>query len=257
MLKDFGDRDMQKEMDYRGYLKEAFNLGPGDLNLKEIVEDLQEGKTDYEMFNYSTHEFFKTVQNEKTKSECRTNVKNVLFAHCVRNPLIGYTPGINLVAAYLLCFLEEEDAFWMLTHLIERIIPKDFYSKGASDVPFFGFYAESYAIKHLAIKHLELSDPLEQKSLFSFLDIILPALFMPLLVNTLNSECLFSVWDTMIRNKEVTLILIICALISLLVFYCGQDSAGTNLPFQEHHYQRRYWQGERVQRNVHSRNQLR
>ncbi len=45
-----------------------------------------------------------------------------------RNPLVGYCQGLNLVVCRLLDFLNEEEAFWVLTRIIEVIIPIDFYT---------------------------------------------------------------------------------------------------------------------------------
>lgn len=196
-------RELQKGTDYINYLKQALSLGPKEEDLKEIVDDLYKGKTDDSVFNYSMYEFLNMVQSNLSKASCRENQKNVLFAHCWRNPSVGYVQGLNLLVAYLLCFLDEENAFWMLTYLIEVVLPKDFYSKTAKDTYFYGFYAECYALKQLTIKQLDINDSAGKESICSFLDAILPSFLLPLLINTLNAKCLFHVWDKMIRNNEV------------------------------------------------------
>lgn len=198
-------RQLKKGDSYLGYLKESENINTKEGNFTELEEDLAMGKTDPELFNYSMHEFFNTLQQGKDRAECRRNIKNVLLAHCLRNPSIGYVQGINMLAAFLLCFLDEEGAFWLLTYIIEEILPKEFYSKTYKGIMLFGYYSECYAIKQSAIQCLELTSPSKIKSLHIFLDMILPSILLPLLVDTLNLECLYYVWDNMIKNKDVNI----------------------------------------------------
>lgn len=57
-------------------------------------------------------------------------LRNVLVAYSWRNPVIGYCQGMNnLVATLLLVYPSEEQVFWILCSLIERILPGDYYTE--------------------------------------------------------------------------------------------------------------------------------
>jgi len=56
-------------------------------------------------------------------------LRRVLRAYSNHNPAIGYTQGLNRLAAVALLFTNEEDAFWTLVAIIECILPNGYYSE--------------------------------------------------------------------------------------------------------------------------------
>ena len=56
-------------------------------------------------------------------------LRKVLGAYSVRNPAIGYCQSMNFLAGVLILHLSEERAFWVLTCLIENILPAEYYTK--------------------------------------------------------------------------------------------------------------------------------
>nr|XP_009924793.1 PREDICTED: TBC1 domain family member 2A isoform X2 [Haliaeetus albicilla] len=56
-------------------------------------------------------------------------LRRVLLAFSWHNPAIGYCQGLNRLAAVALLVLEdEESAFWCLVHIVENLMPADYYS---------------------------------------------------------------------------------------------------------------------------------
>jgi hypothetical protein len=54
-------------------------------------------------------------------------LRRVLMAFAVRCPSVGYCQSLNYVAGLLLLFMSEEEAFWMLCTIVERIMPEGMY----------------------------------------------------------------------------------------------------------------------------------
>lgn len=122
-------------------------------------------------------------------------LRRVLTAYSRRNPAVGYCQGMNLVAStLLLVFADEEDAFWTLAAIIERILPEEFFSP--SLLP-------SRACPLVLLDYVQETCP----KLFAHLadlGIDLPAIcfswFLSLFTDCLPVETLFRVWDVFLVN---------------------------------------------------------
>ncbi|KAF1662049.1 TBC1 domain family member 2A, partial [Aptenodytes patagonicus] len=75
----------------------------------------------------------RTLTNNKhfssPTSQLIPKLRRVLLAFSWHNPAIGYCQGLNRLAAVALLVLEdEESAFWCLVHIVENLMPADYYS---------------------------------------------------------------------------------------------------------------------------------
>ena len=117
----------------------------------------------------------------------------VLLAYSRRNPEVGYCQGMNLIAASLLLIVPTaEDAFWVLTSMIENILPQHYY-----DHSLLASRADQIVLRQYVTSLLpRLSAHL------SALNIDLSALtfqwFLSVFTDCLSAEALFRVWDVVL-----------------------------------------------------------
>lgn len=67
-------------------------------------------------------------------------------------------PRAGQVAACLLLFLEEEDAFWMMCAIIEDLLPASYFS-----TTLLGVQTDQRVLRHLIVQYLPRLDKLLQE----------------------------------------------------------------------------------------------
>lgn len=124
----------------------------------------------------------------------------VLLAYSRRNPEVGYCQGMNLIAGSLLLIMPTaEDAFWVMTSLIENILPQHYYDHGL-----LASRADQQVLRQYVKELLpKLSAHLDD------LGIELEALtfqwFLSVFTDCLSAEALYRVWDVVLCLSASTM----------------------------------------------------
>ncbi|KAI9821941.1 MAG: hypothetical protein M1827_002523 [Pycnora praestabilis] len=124
-------------------------------------------------------------------------LNEVLLAYSRRNPEVGYCQGMNLITGCLLLIMPTaEDAFWVLTSMIENILPQNYY-----DNSLLVSRADQQVLRQYVAEILpKLSAHLDD------LGIELEALtfqwFLSVFTDCLSAEALFRVWDVVLCTND-------------------------------------------------------
>lgn len=120
-------------------------------------------------------------------------LNEVLLAYSRRNPEVGYCQGMNLIAASLLLIMPTaEDAFWLLTSLIENILPRHYY-----DHSLLASRADQQVLRQYVSEILpKLSAHLDGMGIE--LEALTFQWFLSVFTDCLSAEALFRVWDVVL-----------------------------------------------------------
>ncbi|NXF88923.1 TBD2A protein, partial [Eubucco bourcierii] len=123
-------------------------------------------------------------------SQLIPKLRRVLLAFSWRNPAIGYCQGLNRLAAVALLVLEDEEtAFWCLVHIVENLMPADYYTD-----TLITSQVDQRVFKDLLSEKLpHLMAHFEQYQID--VSLITFSWFLVAFVDSLVSEVLLRVWD--------------------------------------------------------------
>ncbi|SNX83440.1 uncharacterized protein MEPE_02147 [Melanopsichium pennsylvanicum] len=139
-----------------------------------------------------------------------SKLRRLLVAFSWYNPSTGYCQGMNnLAATLLLTHATEEEAFWVLVCLIEKILPSEYYTS---------YLLVSQADQRVLIELVSEHMP-RLHAHISELGVDLPAItfawFLSLYTDCLPVETLFRVWDVMFVEGMVILFRVAMAILKL------------------------------------------
>ncbi|KIJ55489.1 hypothetical protein M422DRAFT_24063 [Sphaerobolus stellatus SS14] len=159
---------------YERLLKE--NEGRISTSTEEIEKDLTRSLPEYAAY-----------QSEQGISTLR----RVLTAYSFKNPELGYCQAMNILTAALLIYMSEEQAFWLLEVLCDRLLP-GYYSPSMHGTLLDQRVFESLVQKCLPIIHDHFRDVDVQLSVASlpwFLSLYINS--MPLIFAFRIADCFF------------------------------------------------------------------
>jgi hypothetical protein len=124
-------------------------------------------------------------------------LNEVLLAYSRRNAEVGYCQGMNLITACLLLIMPTaEDAFWVLTSIIENILPQGYY-----DHSLLASRADQQVLRQYVAEILpKLSAHLDELSIE--LEALTFQWFLSVFTDCLSAEALFRVWDVVFCTND-------------------------------------------------------
>ena len=126
-----------------------------------------------------------------------SKLNEVLLAYSRRNPEVGYCQGMNLITASLLLIMPTaEDAFWLLTSIIEHTLPRGYY-----DHSLLASRADQQVLRSYVSEVLpKLSQHLDDLSIE--LEALTFQWFLSVFTDCLSAEALFRVWDVVFCTND-------------------------------------------------------
>ena len=123
-----------------------------------------------------------------------SSLRRVLQCFAMHHPDVGYCQSLNFLVGTMLFFMNEEDTFWLLATVIEKLLPSDYYTKSM-----IGIYVDLYVLGQMVKIYLpQIHQKLEDNQLQ--LPIITVQWYLCLFVNTLRTEVGLRVLDMFLNE---------------------------------------------------------
>uniref|UniRef100_A0A8C3Y917 TBC1 domain family member 8B n=1 Tax=Catharus ustulatus TaxID=91951 RepID=A0A8C3Y917_CATUS len=163
--------DMASNPGYYTELVEK-SLGTCTLATDEIERDLRRSLPEHPAFQSDTG---------------ISALRRVLTAYAFRNPQIGYCQAMNILTSVLLLYAKEEEAFWLLVAVCERMLP-DYFNRRI-----IGALVDQAVFEELIRVHLpQLTDHMSDMTFFSSVSL---SWFLTLFISVLPIESAVNVVD--------------------------------------------------------------
>ena len=114
-------------------------------------------------------------------------------------PDIGYCQGTGVIAACLLLFMEEENAFWMMATIVEDLLPASYYSS-----TLLGIQADQRVMQTLIANYLSNVDETLRRHDIE-LSLITLHWFLTIFANVVHMKILVRIWDWFFYDGSIVL----------------------------------------------------
>lgn len=122
---------------------------------------------------------------------------------------IGYCQGTGVIAASLLLFMEEENAFWMMATIVEDILPASYYSS-----TLLGIQADQRVMQTLIGNYLSPIDEVLKKHDIE-LSLITLNWFITLFSGVVHMKILLRIWDWFFLDGSIVIFQLTLAMLKL------------------------------------------
>ncbi|VCW97659.1 unnamed protein product [Gulo gulo] len=172
-----------------------------ELSYREMVKNSSNDET------IAAKQIEKDLLRTMPSNACFANVssigvprlRRVLRALAWLYPEIGYCQGTGMVAACLLLFLEEEDAFWMMCAITEDLLPASYFS-----TTLLGVQTDQRVLRHLIVQYLPRLDKLLQEHDIE-LSLITLHWFLTAFASVVHIRVLLRLWDLFFYEGSLVL----------------------------------------------------
>ncbi|XP_021957950.1 small G protein signaling modulator 3 isoform X2 [Folsomia candida] len=187
---------------------------PANLPYYKVVRE----STRNEYFSYAKHiekDLFRILPGNgcfcKSDSPGIPRLRRVLRSIAWLYPDVGYCQGFGTVVAHLLLFLEEEDCFWLMSTVIEDILPASYFT---SD--FLGIRVDALVFGHFLAAHFPEVDALLKEHDIE-LGLIAFTWFMTLFASVVHVKILLRIWDHLFAEGSMVVFKVMLAMVKLKV----------------------------------------
>ncbi|CAG0914429.1 unnamed protein product [Notodromas monacha] len=136
-------------------------------------------------------------------------LRRILRAIAWLYPQIGYCQGMGVIVGSILLFMEEEDAFWMISAIIEDLLPASYYSQ-----TLLGVQADQRVLREMVQGMLpELDKVLTDHDIE--LSLITLHWFLTLFASVVHMRVLLRIWDVLFYDGSIVMFQAALAMLKL------------------------------------------
>lgn len=147
------------------------------------------------------NKYFETLDSSGT-----IRLRRVLTAFSEHDPKVGYCQGMNRLAAVALLVLPEEEAFWCLKTIVDKIMPKGYYN----DL-WLAQVDSNVVMDFVGLKMPALSDHFNQNGI----ELSLFAWFLTIFVDGTPPALFLRLWDSFLYEGDKILFRVALALLKI------------------------------------------